>query len=539
MIFARRRGEPAKVRDRWSGPGLWWRIFLGLLCLSTLWSLATPLGGGPDEPNHLIRANALIHGQLEGTPESGPLLGPDTASGSPVTQWTKVQVNEAYASTVPVPLCYVGLPKVPAGCSPPVSSSSKSVPVVIYVGRYPPLYYALVGWPTAFVSNATAAFYVVRLMNGFLCCGLIALALCLALRAASPKFLFVGVLTAMTPMVFYLSAIINPNSLEVAAGLCLWTASILLAGQLGGEMSTSLLRIVIADAVILVLVRPDTPLWVVVIAVALSPIVIRSPLVQWRAVLARREVRGGVAVVAGTAVLAAAWTVTQHATKVGALAPPPVGEPFSGLLRGTLGQASGWVTQTVGDFAWGGDLAPLLSVLAWVIVTGSMILFAVSFGRRRHRLALGLTVLVTIMVPVSLVLVIVRHNGFIGVDRYFMALFVGIPIVASVVMEPTVAIFDNARQLVKTFVVLLGVGQFAAFFWALHRVLVGVGGSFSPTAKPAGAWTPPIPALVLDAAYAGAVMFAGVLVLRLYNQYRPEGSHADGAVLPAGESVPA
>ncbi len=532
----RARRERGVVRDRWSGPALWCRIFVGLLCLSTLWSLATPLGGGPDEPNHLIRSSALMHGQLVGTAVSGPKLAAPTPSRSRITPYTKVAVSEAYASTAELPLCFVFRVNTPAGCSPSISASSKVVPTVIYTGRYPPFYYAVVGWPTAFLSDPTPAFYVGRLLNGVICCGLLALAFCLALRAKSPRFLMIGVLTAMTPMVLYLSAIINPNSLEVAAALCLWTAAMLLALELGCEMSQSLVRIVVLDAVVVSLVRPDSPLWVVVIAVAVSPIVVRSGKVGWRALGRRRDVRLGAGVVAVGAVASVLWTLTQHATTVGSVPAPPASEPFSALIRGAAGEASDWVVQTVGDFGWPDVRAPLLTITGWVAVTGCMILLALSFARRRHQVVVLLTAVASVVVPLVIVLAIVHHNGFIGAARYFMALFVGIPIVASIAMEPAVALLGGVRHLAKPFVVVLAAGQVAAFWWALHRYLVGEGGPFSPTASVRGAWTPPIPALVLDASFAVVALTTAMLLVRLYLRVETEQSRLDPS--PVSPSLP-
>jgi Predicted membrane protein (DUF2142) len=490
-------------RRRRTGPVVWAWFFLGLLCFSTLWSLATPLGAGPDESNHLVRASALMHGQLVGVAVPGS-----------TSAYTRVQVSGAYASTIILPECYVFRPAVPAGCSPPLSKSAKQVPTIIYVGRYPPLYYALVGWPTRFVADPVVAFYLGRLLNGIANCVFLALAASLASRTKSPKFLLVGVLTALSPMVLYLSAVINPNSLEVSAALCLWTGTILLAHEMPTpEMSRSLVRIVALAAVVVALIRPDSPLWILLVAAALSPIVFRSG-VGWRSVGRRRDVLAGAAAVVAACVASAVWTVREHATTVGSNPPPPASASFINLVRGAAGQASNWVIQAIGDFGWQDDRAPLVTVLAWVAATGSLVLLGLSFARPRQRLALLLTLVIAVTVPLALVLVVVRHDGYIGLGRYFLALFVGIPIVASVAVDPAVRGFAGFARLQKTFIVLLIVGHVFAFWWGIQRYLVGRNGSFSPTATVVSGWNPPLPAAVLDSAFAILAAIATVAVVR-------------------------
>lgn len=505
------RGE-GHVRNCPSGPALWGRFFIGLLCFSTLWSLATPLGAGPDEPDHLVRASALMHGQLIGVPVQGR-----------ITPYTRVQVTGAYASTIALPACFEFRPNVPAGCSPPLADTAKVGPAIIYVGRYPPFYYALVGWPTAFLTSPVAAFYVVRLLNGLVTCGFLALALCLALRLKSPRFLVVGVLTAITPMVLYLTEIINPNSLEVSATLCLWTAAILLAKEMNAvNRSRSLIGVVVLAAVVVALVRPDSPLWIVLVGAALSPIVVRSG-IHWRSVGRRREVRFGAGAVVAAGVVATFWTVTQHATQVGSNPVPPASESALGLVRGALGQASDWVIQAIGYFGWLDARAPLLTVLAWVTTTGCLILCGLSFSRRRHRLTLVLTLVIAVVMPLALVLAVVRNNGYIGLGRYFLALFVGIPIAAAAAIEPMVDAVTGFANLMKTFLLVLVLGHVVAFWWALHRYLVGQNGSFSPTATVVAGWQPPIPAVLLDALFGLLAIGAMVMLLRLLSGWAAVG----------------
>ena len=74
-----------------------------------------------------------------------------------------VKVPEVFASLETDVGCYQYKSTVPAGCQHPLNSSTHTVSVETYVGRYPPFYYAIVGLPTlAFVS--VKGIYAARLV---------------------------------------------------------------------------------------------------------------------------------------------------------------------------------------------------------------------------------------------------------------------------------------------------------------------------------------------------------------------------------------
>src|SRR5579875_1497007 len=68
-VTSGRASSPPIGRRRRRHPTLrlWLLTFAALLAASAAWSLATPLGGAPDEPAHIERAAAAVRGQLTGT----------------------------------------------------------------------------------------------------------------------------------------------------------------------------------------------------------------------------------------------------------------------------------------------------------------------------------------------------------------------------------------------------------------------------------------------------------------------------------------
>lgn len=479
--------------------GRWidWRQFTWivavLMALSTLWSLATPLGGGADEPVHLIRASALVHGQLTGTPLHG------------ISPWTSVRTSEALASAERLPYCFEFRPSVPAGCQPALSASNRQSAVHIYVGRYPPLYYLAVGWPSLLVSNPTVLFYVTRAVSGILCCALMGLALAMALRRRE-RLLLVGVLVGATPMVLYMTAIINPNSLEVCAALALWTGALVLADRVrSGSVPRGLISMVVAVAVVLVLTRPDTPLWVLLIGVSTFPILAGRP---WREFVRRRDARIGAAAIVAAAVVAVAWIVGEHATQVMKVqVPASAGMGF--LIRASASRSAGYFVQALGEFGWFDAASPALTDAIWILALGGLLLIAWTVGRRSERISLALTVTLSVVVPIALSVAVARHNGFIGQGRYFLALYVGMPLVASYAIgrDP----LDRVTSLVLPCCAL---GQVLAFAWTLHRYSVGVNGPLSPDAHVAHEWYPPVPWPLLDVLFVVACAAASWLLLR-------------------------
>ena len=127
-------------------------------------------------------------------------------------------------------------------------------------GRYPPLYYALVGMPSL-VAPPELAVYLMRLLGGMLSAGFLAGALSAAASARRPALLVVGVAVAVSPMVLFLASTVNPNSLEIAAAACLWVCGLVLAGRPRSAAVPGMVRGAGVSACVLVLTRTLSPLW--------------------------------------------------------------------------------------------------------------------------------------------------------------------------------------------------------------------------------------------------------------------------------------
>lgn len=157
----------AAPADRRPARGPWLLAALLLLVVTAAWSLATPLMGSPDEPSHVVKAAAVARGQWSG--EVGAVPTDSTRPGAATT----VLVPDDYPAAILLPNCFAFQPDVPAACQQDIRAPSGAlVPVETFAGQYPPLYYALVGWPSLLLG-AEAATYAMRLVSAALTAGFV------------------------------------------------------------------------------------------------------------------------------------------------------------------------------------------------------------------------------------------------------------------------------------------------------------------------------------------------------------------------------
>ena len=136
-----------------------------------------------------------------------------------------VKVPEVFASLETDVGCYQYKSAVPAGCQHPLNSSTHTVSVKTCVGRYPPLYYAMVGLPTLAFVSVEKGLHAARLVS----CAVVAmLALAVAsslCRCRGAPLFAAGISLAVTPMALYLAAVVNPSGLEIASAISAWAAA--------------------------------------------------------------------------------------------------------------------------------------------------------------------------------------------------------------------------------------------------------------------------------------------------------------------------
>ncbi|MCW2709570.1 MAG: putative rane protein [Frankiales bacterium] len=449
-----------------------------LLVLIGLWELATPLLAAPDEPQHLVKAAAVARGEWIGRGEQvGPI--------------TRVSLPAGFTEISAFPRCFAFKPRRSAACTPPVTAhGGPAVEVGTTAGRYPPAYYALTGLPTLVVQGV-ASDRAARVVSGLLC----ALLLAAAITWCAGDLAALAVLFAVTPMVLFLSAVVNPSGVEVAAAVASWAALIRLVRDQGPVRRKQLLALT-AVLSALVLARPISPLWLLLIAGCVGVLAPRTRLVE----LARaRGVQLAAAVVMALAACQTAWVVIAQSTRL-------FGKPvhvsrstaLDRLLSPTHIEHLG--SQMIGRFGWLDTAAPLLTQWVWAVLGVLVLVVGLASGRPRARVAVLLALALAVLVPALVEASSFPRIGYWWQGRYSLPLAVGVPLLALAGRRPP-------RRLLQAFVALLAagvaVGEEAAFANTLARYTVGTGHGLGLGAVH---WQPPLPPLVLVVGFGLAVL---------------------------------
>ncbi|MGH9074947.1 MAG: DUF2142 domain-containing protein [Acidimicrobiales bacterium] len=475
----------------------WLSAFLVTFALAGFWALASPTFSGPDEPAQVLRSVSLVHGTILGRPEGGPI--------SPATQ---VSVPRWLAGVGGAPDCFKGRPDTTAACEPPLSTSPGSVSETTYAGRYPPLYYAVVGWPSL-VTSGKLALYLMRLASAAASAIFLAGAISVARRSRHARGLLAGIAVAATPQVFFLAGVINPSGLEVSAAICLWTAAVVACEEPGAPGALAWLA---GAGAVTANLRGLSPFWVLVIGLSVAAYAGRR---RVRALMGDRRAQVGLAVLVAFGAIAVAWIFAAGALRVrpsGTPFPPGTGPWLAlGLTLENLGPET---LQMVGVFGWVDTYLPVACYVLWLGFAAAVACAGVAVAPLRRRAVLVGFGLATVAVPAIILVSRGSTLGIFGQARDWMPLWVGLPILAGHAIGQW-AIGGQAHQgtlhwrrtPVALAVVGLQVLQVVAWAWALRRYSTGSG---HVAINSPAAWSPPLPAPVLLAGVViGALGLAG------------------------------
>ncbi|MHB1989125.1 MAG: DUF2142 domain-containing protein [Acidimicrobiales bacterium] len=453
-------------------------LVLFFVALGT-WSLATPLFGVPDEPVHEIKAVAVVRGELVGTPKGGP-RSPNVL----------VTVPRLYAVAGTIPGCFAFKLTVPASCAKVPSGGAAPMNVVIYNGRYPPLYYALVGLPSLATVSVTGV-YLMRLLSALLSATFLALAAMSIVRWSRSRVLLAGLALALTPTLLFLGGSINPSSLEISAAVCLWCSALLLVLECSEDPPPALVGIVGLAGSVTVLVRGLSPLWVGMIGLFVLALGPR----EVRALIGRRSVRLAAGCIVVCSGLATAWIVTQHSLDIlSSGLGPPAHTSEVGILLAVFGRTPQFLAEMIGQFGWVNTPSPMYTYVTWYLGLGIVAGAAILFARGRQLAVLFGVTLAAIIVPVLISSSQVHQSGFVWQGKDTLPFAIGIPLVAAAIVAQSRKDLVRVPRLVGIIAAGTATAELAAFAEALRRNAVGLPG---PLDYLRGPWHPPLGALSL------------------------------------------
>ena len=398
-----------RVRLRWAG--------LGLLLLQLGWVLALPPFAGMDEWDHAYRASAVAHGEWVAPPSVAT-----RGTGAFVTVPTDiVRAAESECERLDY-----------AGADECVGTTEGSfTQVASGAGRYPPLYYALVGWPSLFLDGA-AALYGMRLAGLLLCWVLLMASFASLRRWARPLAGYV-VCLGLTPTVLYASAVVAPNGLEMVSGLALWTALGAIAHDdrsVGGDRMAVMLAV--ASGSLLLSLRSLGPLWA---ALILALALLAWPALWTRIVdLARTRLGAGALLwLVAVGIAGVGWIQTQGSLEVGQpqLSPMTLADRVEFALRDTVV----WTFQFMAAFPYRNQPAHAVVYACLIAVITTLLVLALRRATRRERWSLVLTVSACYVIPFAITVATIQHYGTAWQGRYTLPLLLGALVVGGLVLS--------------------------------------------------------------------------------------------------------
>ena len=470
----------------------WWGWAVMTL-LASVWAVANPLMASPDEPAHVVKAAAVVRGQL---------LGEQTPDG------TVVEVPYFYNLVTAYPVCYMFDPTAAGNCEWPATQPlDETVRAVTPAGKYNPLYYAVVGLPTL-APPGDGVLYAMRILSGALCAFFVAGGLRALAELRRVAWPVLGAATALTPMVVFLASTVNPAGVEIAAAFALWCHLLVLLGSPDPDRDVARMWWVAAATVVFVNARGLSLVWA---GLSVLAVIALTSWAEVKRLLARRATWPAWAVIVAACLAAAAWVVGTNSLSTGG-EPAAHGTSFLHAFAVSVFNTNSYVINMVGQFGWLDTYLETWVYLLWAACLGLVGLLALAVGARRERGALVALGVAILAVPVLIHSWQAPYFGIIWQGRYVLPLAVGLPLAAAVVLQ---ARLPEPRHLPRN-AAALGIGlltvvQGAAFLENLHRYVNGEDGAW--TQLEPDAWLPPLPlAIVIGLGALAVLAFGGYLI---------------------------
>lgn len=445
----------------------------------------------------------MARGQLLGRPDTVHRVVSESPHLVAVYPYLIVRVPRALAPGEAITYCFAFDPTRPASCAKPLGTSQDLTEQRTYVGRYPPLYYALVGWPSLFAAGATGI-YLERLLTAAFSALFIATAFTTLLARRRSTFTSLALLLTFPPAAIAIAGAPNPAGLENAAALACWASLLALAGADVTVSDKRLVRRAGIAAAVLALLRGLSPVWVVLIV--LTAVAVFAP-ERRRVLWARRDVRLWSAAAAGSTAAATAWIIATNANQVLGI-PPPKSTSTATIVSDAFGRTWTWATQAVAN--WGAGFGPsMLVVVPWLALIAALLVGALVATASRLRdgvsTARPLVVLVgllatCVLLPVAVTIAGDRSYGPGWQGRYIWPLAIGLPLLAGIILDDAFPVRSWHSRLAKlpTMVsgalVITAVAAVTDLVIVMRRYMVGTHG---PIWFFDGPWQPPVPPLVL------------------------------------------
>ncbi len=465
--------------------------------LLAAWVMANAPFNAPDEASHYLRALNIADGHL-----LGPKIRYPPPPGITPTELAFAD-HDTRAVLVPARLtpsdvnCVNGRPDTSDQCV-------EATPT----GDYYPLAYLLPAVALKLSHTTSTALWLSRLASALPCIGFLLLAIVLLWDGAAGSLL--GLLAALTPMVLFVSSIINPSGLETASSIA-FAAAVLRISRTPTQVPRWIWAAFCVSAVVAILSWQAGPGFV-----ALDLLLLAALLGRRGAATLWRHNRGaiGVAALALAAALVlfviySSWSGVSHST-FGI-------HPFFASLHAGLDQLRYALHDAVGVFAsLTVRLPPSLYWLWWLFVLG-LVAAALWVGTARDRAVITAVTIGALALPVLAYAWVYRFSGFGLQGRQVLPVLVLIPLVAGELLHRRMLRgLTNARGRIALGGAVAFAGLFQLVAWWINA-RDSAGAPHSLLFFDHAVWSPPLgwgPWVALAALGAAALLCCASLIGR-------------------------
>jgi hypothetical protein len=449
-----------------------WSVALTILVLLVTWTMTVAPFSGPDEPPHYLRALSIANGRLVGARVPTGATAFNLRFLSPQqSAWVSRDMREVYVSAAMAPslmTCIDGRADI-RGC---VETSG--------TGDYFPLPYLLPAAALAVSHSSASGLRLARLVSMLSAWGLIALTAALLWNGSITSLL--GLLLAMSPMVYYVMSVLNPSAMEIAAATAV-TGSVLRISRDPADVPRYVWACLAGTAAVTVLSWQMGPIYVVgdlvLLAALLGPAGLRT--------LWQRGERAIAFVALALGLAGVVWLAYGLA----------VGVMHSQLQvsLSSLHYGFAQMSAVLHDAVYGPAQQGLPRFVYWIwwLLIGVVCLWALSLARGRERTVLLLVAVSALAFPSVFFAWAYRFSGFPMAARYVLPTLMLIPMLAGELIDRHARISrPTTRIAVSAVLAVVAVVELGAWWengeWSsgsLHRFRFF---SFAVWSPPLGWW---------------------------------------------------
>lgn len=513
------------------------RTGLGLLLVAVVvgsWILAAPRWAGPDEPAHTVRGAAILRGELI------DVAGADSGNAAvELPAWIGA----------PNPGCYAQQPYQPAACADVPPPTGQAL-LTTNAAAYPLWGHVAAGIGT--LAPASIGPWSARAFGAIGPILLVGLALA-AVRGAS-RLQSAALLLAITPMAWFMFAVVNPSSLVIAGGLTLAAVA-----PDTPSASDRVRWLVVAGWAATVLPRRDGLIWGSLL-VGIVLLAYDQDVRSWYRAFSLRQ---RIVLAAVTAAAVAVPVLSPTASALGLLGPFVVGAALlarwswrrwadrpllrlaplvavsvagvAGYLALASRRSNGFdpffvrlivartgenLVEAIGNLGWLDTPVPLSAVLLWVVAFGLLVAAALIAGDQRLLVAAGAVIGVSVLLAWVIESVHESYSGTYWQGRYYLPLLVAAPAFLGRARLDRVSVARLAPVVVAIGVAVSNL----AFLAAIRRWAVGLSGSLLPWDW--DTYGAPVHPLLLILTHGAATVLLGRWCLERAAEPPPEHEHA-------------